>query len=162
MPPGTCTTQLSTATNTVGNTPAAACPVPTNTSGTSINARTWECVCTPTKLPLSHTPCCPVYVSVCVNPRTRDDAVEGAALVVQRLALLAHALLPRAQRPEVLRRLGHHVLVQLKHHLANCNSKSRNKKGCSCMHGGHHVLERLEDHLAHCEDAPLGLQGGYR
>jgi hypothetical protein len=36
----------------------------------------------------------------------RDDAVEGAALEVQRLAHLAHALLARAERAEVLGRLG--------------------------------------------------------
>ena len=35
-----------------------------------------------------------------------DDAVEDAVLVVQRLALLADALLASAQRAEVLRRLG--------------------------------------------------------
>jgi hypothetical protein len=36
----------------------------------------------------------------------RDDAVEGAALEVQRLAHLADALLARAERAEVLGRLG--------------------------------------------------------
>ena len=36
----------------------------------------------------------------------RDDTVELGALV-------AHALLARAQRAEVLRRLGHHISVQL-------------------------------------------------
>lgn len=45
-----------------------------------------------------------------------DDAVELAALVVQRLAGLADPLLARAQRPEVLGRLGHHVVVQLERH----------------------------------------------
>jgi hypothetical protein len=44
-----------------------------------------------------------------------DDAVEGGALVVERLPGLAHALLARAQRAEVLRGLGHLVGVQLHH-----------------------------------------------
>lgn len=47
-----------------------------------------------------------------------DDAVEGAALVVQGLAGLAQPLLARAQRAEVLGRLGHHVVVQLEGHAA--------------------------------------------
>ena len=42
----------------------------------------------------------------------RDDAVELGALVVERLAALAHALLARAERAEVLDRLGHDVAVQ--------------------------------------------------
>ena len=45
----------------------------------------------------------------------RDDAVEGGALVVERLPGLPHALLARAQRAEVLGRLGHLVRVQLHH-----------------------------------------------
>mmetsp|Transcript_23541 Transcript_23541/g.47740 ORF Transcript_23541/g.47740 Transcript_23541/m.47740 type:complete len:211 (-) Transcript_23541:702-1334(-) len=44
-----------------------------------------------------------------------DDAMEYAPLVVQRLSPLPCPLLPRAQRPEVLRRLGRDVLVKLHH-----------------------------------------------
>jgi hypothetical protein len=43
----------------------------------------------------------------------RDDAVEDAALEVQRLATLAHALLTRAEGAEVLDRLGHSLAVQI-------------------------------------------------
>merc|ERR1719379_3228576 len=43
----------------------------------------------------------------------RDHAVERAALEVQRLAALAGALLTRAQRTEVLRRLRHRVREEL-------------------------------------------------
>ena len=42
----------------------------------------------------------------------RDDAVELGPLVVQGLARLAHALLTRAERTEVLDRLGHRGAVQ--------------------------------------------------
>ena len=42
----------------------------------------------------------------------RDDAVELGALVVERLSALAHALLARAERAEVLDSLGHDVAVQ--------------------------------------------------
>ena len=42
-----------------------------------------------------------------------DDPMKFAALVVQRLARLAHALLARAQTAEVLGRLRHDVAVQL-------------------------------------------------
>ena len=48
----------------------------------------------------------------------RDDAVELGALVVERLAALAHALLARAERAEVLHRLRHDVAVQAHHHPA--------------------------------------------
>ncbi len=40
-----------------------------------------------------------------------DDTVELGALVVQRLAHLAHTLLARAERAEVFRRAGHGVAV---------------------------------------------------
>ncbi len=42
-----------------------------------------------------------------------DDSVETRALVVQRLAARAQALLTRAQAAEVLSRLRHYVVVQL-------------------------------------------------
>ena len=42
----------------------------------------------------------------------RDDAVEGGALEVERLARLAHALLAGAQAAEVLRRLRDDVVAQ--------------------------------------------------
>ena len=42
----------------------------------------------------------------------RDDAVELGALVVQRLALLAHALLPGAKRAEVLHGEGDGITVE--------------------------------------------------
>lgn len=42
-----------------------------------------------------------------------DDSVESATLVVQRLAVLAQALLARAQGAEVLGRLGDDIVVQL-------------------------------------------------
>ena len=42
----------------------------------------------------------------------RDHAVELGALVVEGLAALAHALLARAERAEVLDRLGHDVAVE--------------------------------------------------
>ena len=43
----------------------------------------------------------------------RDDAVEGGALEVERLAALAHALLARAQSAEVLGRPGDDVSAEL-------------------------------------------------
>ena len=43
-----------------------------------------------------------------------DDTVELAALEVQHLALLAHALLASAQAAEVLCRLRHYIGVELK------------------------------------------------
>lgn len=43
---------------------------------------------------------------------TGNDTVELAALVVERLALFARALLPRAQCAEVLDGLGHCLPVQ--------------------------------------------------
>lgn len=43
-----------------------------------------------------------------------DDAVEQTALIVQRLARLADALLARAEGPEVLGSLWHDVIVQFK------------------------------------------------
>lgn len=43
-----------------------------------------------------------------------DDAVELAALVVQGLSRLSQALLAGAEGAEVLGRLGHNVIVQLK------------------------------------------------
>ena len=42
----------------------------------------------------------------------RDDAVELGALVVERLAGFTDTLLARAERAEVLDRLGHDVAVQ--------------------------------------------------
>ena len=50
--------------------------------------------------------------------KVRDDAVELGALVVERLAALAHPLLARAERAEVLDRLGHDVAVEAHHHPA--------------------------------------------
>ena len=44
--------------------------------------------------------------------------MELAPLVGQQLAALAHPLLARAERTEVLRRLGHDVVVQLQHNTA--------------------------------------------
>ena len=44
--------------------------------------------------------------------KVRDDAVELGALVVERLAALAHALLARAQGSKVLDRLRHDVAVE--------------------------------------------------
>ena len=42
--------------------------------------------------------------------------MELGALVVERLAALAHALLARAERAEVLDGLGHDVAVEAHHH----------------------------------------------
>jgi hypothetical protein len=44
----------------------------------------------------------------------RNHTVKARALVVQRLAGLASALLPRAQGTEVLHRLGYGVAVESK------------------------------------------------
>lgn len=49
-----------------------------------------------------------------LDHEVRDDAVERAALVVQRFATFAGSLFAGAQRTEVLRSLWHDVAVQLK------------------------------------------------
>jgi len=56
----------------------------------------------------------------------RDDAVELGALVVERLAALAHALLARAQRAEVLDGLGHDVAVEAHDDAAGRGASYRN------------------------------------
>ena len=48
----------------------------------------------------------------------RDDPMKDAAQEVQALSRLALAVLPGAERPKVLRSLGHHVRIKLKDDLA--------------------------------------------
>ena len=54
--------------------------------------------------------------------------METAALEVQRLAALANARLARAQRAEVLHRLGHRLAVQVHHNAARRHAVNLNVK----------------------------------
>lgn len=54
--------------------------------------------------------------------KARDNSMEERLLEVQRAAALAHALLPRAQRAEVLSSLGHHVGAELR---TQCQASTR-------------------------------------
>ena len=59
-----------------------------------------------------------------------DDAVELTALVVQRLARLAHALLSGAEGKEVHRCLGSHIGAKHKHYAADVFASDLNVEEC--------------------------------
>ena len=71
---------------------------------------------------------CAAFARTALQHEVRDDAVELGARVVEVLARRAHALLARAQRAEILDRLGHRLAVQAHHDAASGRAINLNIK----------------------------------
>lgn len=59
-----------------------------------------------------------------LSHKARNHAMEARAFKVKRDSLSAHALLPRAQRPEVLSGLGDNIIIQEKLDSANLREQT--------------------------------------
>lgn len=68
-----------------------------------------------------------------LDHKLRNDSVECASLVVERLSLLANTLLTSAQGPKVLSSLGHSLAIQ-----TNDNAT------CSILEMGLNMNERVQ------------------
>lgn len=82
-----------------------------------------------------------------------DDAVEDGALVVQRLARLADALLTSAEGAEVLGRLGDEVRVELHGHAASGLAADRDVKEDAG------TVSLVASHFKWCLRSVLGVFG---